>query len=366
MGQTKTLNTILMIGPLTNIHGQGYVTSLASRCFIDNGYYVEIIDTHSSKSAFKVLNNISVILKSFQKILFSRNCFKKVYFTPSRNKFSSLRDFFLLLTCKISNLVGKQRIYLVAHLHGSDLDSFLLSNGIYGKFLRYLYHSELSKMIILSETHMNFALGEDFCSYQVINNPLEFNEKDWAKSSKLFKNEFIKISFISNPDSSKGLYESIMWIKENIKINKWSFKIIGWSKDDFKKEYGYIKTKSLNEILSNKDIIFMGSLYGNEKVKVLEESNLFIFLSRYKSEAQPIAVMEAIYSRNAILLSNFKMLVDFNIYKSVMYSHETDEHDLLNMISNTNLLEESARLLEYNHSVERFNKTLIGCFNEDK
>ena len=76
--------------------------------------------------------------------------------------------------------------------------------------------------------------------------------------------------------------------------------------------------------------------------------------------------MEAIYSRNAILLSNFKMLVDFNIYKSVMYSHETDEHDLLNMISNTNLLEESARLLEYNHSVERFNKTLIGCFNEDK
>ena len=367
MDQTKAINSILIIGPITNFHGQGYVTSLAKKCFVDNDYYVEVINTHSSKKRiYKALNNISIILKSFQKILLSRHHFKKVYFTPSRNKFSSLRDFILLLACKIYNLISKKKIYLVAHLHGSDLDVFLSSAGIYGKLLRYLYCSTLSKMIILSETHAGFALGKNFYNYQVINNPLNFNKKDWGKLQKKTYNKLIKISFISNPDSSKGLYESIIWLKENIIKNKWSFKIIGWSKDDFKKEYYHLNNEVLSEIFSNDNIKFMGSLYGNKKIKILEESDLFIFLSRYKSEAQPISVMEAIYSCNAILLSDFKMLKDFKIYKSVMYSHETNEDDILNIASDTNLLEESAGLLEYNHSVEKFNRTLLGCFNENK
>ena len=219
-------------------------------------------------------------------------------------------------------------------------------------------------MIILSDTHADFALGNNFFNYQVINNPLEFNKEQWNDLPKKTQCDSLKICFISNPDSSKGLYESIAWIKKNIRIKEWSFKIIGWSEDDFKKEYNYLNKKERNEVLYNSNIKFMGSLYGNEKIKILEESNLFIFLSRYKSEAQPISVMEAIYSRNAILLSDFKMLKDFKIYKSVMYSNKINEHDISNVISDIKLLEDSARLLEYNHSVKKFNQALMDCFNE--
>ncbi len=363
MGDAKKIKNILFIGPITNFHGQGFVTMQALTALKNSGYKVILIDTFSSHHLYKVINNIFILIKIIINLIFNSRNISAIYFTPSRNISSSIRDFFILGISRFKLFLFKKELFIVSHLHGSDLYEFLNENNIYRKILKNLYHSQISKMIILSKSHSLYALGTEFNKYIIIDNPINMSDFPVPVENKQV-GKVLQISFVSNPDSTKGLLESINWIKNNIRNSLWKFNVIGWTKDDFFNTYSEYENRVIEDITADKNINFLGSLYGEDKFKILQSSNLFIFLSNYKSEAQPISVIEAIYFKNVVLLSDFKMLNDFSIYNSVLIdNNDIKEDKILNLINRTTILNDSLLKLKEIHSDITFNKKIVECFN---
>lgn len=367
MGKTKSIKNILFIAPLTPIHGQGYVSLQTLSILKKANFNLKVINTFSHSYFFKIFYNVYILVKIFLELTFKGNGFEKVYITPSRNFFSSLRDFLVLFLIKFRNYFlknkNKNKIKIIAHLHGSDLNSFLNNKNYYFKILKNLYKSELHRMIILSKSHSKYALGNDFKSYAVIHNPIDFKFMPYNLNYKT--KDDLEISFISIPDKNKGLLESIKWVKSNILKSSWVFNVIGWTKDNFLQQYKHLDSKSLNEIIVDKKIKFLGPVYGKKKFDILQSSNFFIFLSKYSSEAQPVSVIEAILYKNAVLVSNFKMLKDFSIYNSVLIENKNIlEEDILNIVSNENILNDSMKFLKKNHSFSTYKTKILDCFGE--
>jgi hypothetical protein len=294
--------SILFIAPISGFHGQGKISKLVYS-ELKNKYNITLINTFSESNFFiKFLKNINIFLKILS---YRSSSFDCIYITPSRNLFSSFRDFLVLFFFGSNNKI-------IAHLHGSDFFDFLNQKGFYYKKLNKLYLKYIHKLIILSESHKIYALGESFSKYVVISNPCELNFSNYIK-----ENNFI-FSTISNPIKEKGLDEILKKIY-SLKLNKkWTLNVIGWNKNDYKNLYG--DNLSLKD--ENGSINFLGRLDGEKKYEVLLKSNFFIFISRYKSEAQPLVILEAMLCKCNILINKFKMLDDFKIYKNVYFVDE--------------------------------------------
>ena len=81
---------IIFIGPLTKLHGQGIVTSIAYEILKNKGF-IHLISTHyvSNKRIKKVPYGFLILIKLLFKLIIL-SVYKKnfiIYFTPSRNFF---------------------------------------------------------------------------------------------------------------------------------------------------------------------------------------------------------------------------------------------------------------------------------------
>ena len=315
----KNKKILLFIGPLTEKHGQGIVT-IETLSVLRKEFNFLIINTDISNTSKikKIVLGIKNLIEIFIKVIFLsfKKADKFIYFTPSRNILSSFKDFILLLILNLFN-IRKKKIKVIAHLHGADL-SKLLSQNIYGKILKKLYLKSISTMIINSHSHKIYALGLDYKSYQIINNPVYFDKPTLKKIKNKHIQDYnnLKICFISVPSKTKGLYESIKLLDKSFKTYNWKLHIIGWSKKDYKKIYK--NEKPFNKNLSQK-IFFLGRVSEKEKLRILLNSNIFILLSH--TEAQPLSVIEAAIFKCVIILSNIEMLLEFEKYKTVVINH---------------------------------------------
>ncbi len=361
MGNVKSIRNILFVGPLTEKHGQGYVTLQTFNILKQSNFKVSVINTFASNYLFKFLNNIYVLCKIILELLVKGSKFDAIYMTPSRNVLSSLKDFLVLFIVKHRNYFFDKKIKVFAHLHGSDLKEFLNDKNYYLKLLKKLYKKEIHQMIILSKRHSEFALGKDYNNYKIISNPIDFEclpIKDINKNK-----DFLEISFISVPIQSKGLLDSIVWVQSNISKTPWHFNVIGWSVEDFYKQHENVKKEILDNIVEDTNITFHGPVFGKKKFNILQSSNFFIFLSKYASEAQPISILEAILFKNVVLVSDFKMLRDFSIYNSVLIDdNNISEKDLLNIVNNEEILKDSINLLKNTHSLANYRNMILESF----
>ena len=99
-----------------------------------------------------------------------------------------------------------KKIYLIGHLHGSDLID-LLNRNIYGKLLKKFYNIVLDKLIINSQSHKKYALGYEFQKYKIINNPFHLESSLFKKinNKHAYITGKINIVFISIPSKRKGV-----------------------------------------------------------------------------------------------------------------------------------------------------------------
>ena len=65
-----------------------------------------------------------------------------------------------------------------------------------------------------------------------------------------------------------------------------------------------------SNIAQNDRIKYIGKTFGEDKVKLLQNSDTFVLPSYYKSEAFPISIIEAMACKNAIVTTNYKYLPD--------------------------------------------------------
>jgi len=291
----------LLVGPVIGpVHGQ----SLAFTRFIESIEIASriVVDTNlESKSKIaKVIYTFSTLLAIFVKAVFCK--YDILYFTCSRSLLGSIKDILLI------NIVSLKNKKIINHLHGSDFYDFLHTcPNWYKKILIHSYNKVGISIVLLERMKEQFNDFENM-KVEVVSN---FYDKELERNLGTKEREKINLVYLSNIMCSKGIFDLITAFKELTKINdNIHLTIAGGFIADKYMSIDKVKVKFLSEINNNKDITYLGKVFGDQKVELLQKSDIFVLPTYYESEAFPISIIEAMACGNAIVTTNYKYLPD--------------------------------------------------------
>lgn len=297
----KTIKKIFLVGPLLPpIHGQ----SLAFTRFVESVEASEkmVLNTNLEDKSkvgkifgiFKTLFSISI------KALFTE--YDVVYFTCSRSILGSIKDIVLI------NLVSLKGVKIINHLHGSDFYDFLYTSSKWYQKILFKSYEKVDTSIVLLESMKDQFRDFESMRVEVVSN---FYDKELDEKLVDKNRNKINLVYLSNIMSSKGIFELIDAFKKlSQKYDDISLSIAGGFIGD-----EYISTKDVekkfyDKIGENEKVTYYGKTHGEDKVKLLQSSDIFVLPSYYKSEAFPISIIEAMVCENAIVTTNYKYLPD--------------------------------------------------------
>jgi glycosyltransferase involved in cell wall biosynthesis len=290
---------VFCVGPLVPpIHGQ----SLAFTRFVESLDTKErvVVNTNlEDKSKLgKIFSTITTLFAIFIKALFTK--YDVVYFTCSRSFLGSIKDIVLI------NLVSLRRVKIVNHLHGSDFYDFLHNSPIwYKKILFSTYKKVDTSIVLLESMKMQF---KDFENMKIEVVPNFYDKELDTKMANKEENN-INLVYLSNIMSSKGIFELLdTFDKLSKKYDNLHLNIAGGFIADEYMSIEEVKKKFLSKIEKNNRINYLGKTFGNEKVILLQKSDIFVLPTYYKSEAFPISIIEAMACKNAIVTTDYKYL----------------------------------------------------------
>jgi glycosyltransferase involved in cell wall biosynthesis len=290
---------ILLVGPLLPpIHGQ----SLAFTRFYESIVSDEklcISTNMEHKSTFmKFIGTFKIFFMIFYRITFYK--IDIIYFTCSRSFLGSLKDILLI------NLATLNNIKLVNHLHGSDFYDFLYSSPSWYKKILFNSYAKVDTSIVLLDSMKKEFKDFKNMKIEVVPNFYD-NELNEIINEKQ-KNK-INLLYLSNIIKSKGVFELI----DAFEVLCKKYDIItlyiagGFMADEYM-SIEEVKQAFYDKIKGNDKIKYMGKVFGKEKVKLLQQSDIFLLPSYYKSEAFPISIIEAMRCENAIVTTSYKYL----------------------------------------------------------
>lgn len=288
----KSRKKILLYGPVPPpFTGQ----SIAFNDVFENLAFDKILINTVFWGDSKILNTIYTVLLTFYTFLFKK--FDLVYFTCSRSNAGFIKDFFLIA---LSSIANKK---IVNHLHGADFNEFFIKSGFLKPFIRYSYNRVNASIILLDKMRDEFKEFPDMKLFTVHNCYSKiFDSVDISKETQ------INILYFSNIMASKGILQfldSAKFVLERYRNIK--YLVAGsFFCDDIKskKEIKHLFEKKIGEIqyeFGSDAICYLGILSGLDKVKIFQQSSIFILPTFYKTEAFPITIIEAMRTGNAII-----------------------------------------------------------------
>lgn len=294
----------LFFGPLPPpVHGQ----AMAFEMIVNSFSRKEIFLLNTEKFNYRVLNTFYSVIVSVFYLIFHRP--PAVYITTSRSRMGCLKDIPLLM------ISGWKRLRIVNHLHGNDFLDFYMHSGVLRPLLKYAYNAVSDSVVLLEAMKFQYR---DFpgMKIHVVENCYAGEFDDFAGQQVHKKRQLL---FMSNLMKSKGIFEFLS--AAGILLEEFGdlsvaiagrpmgdpFMSEGLLKSSFVKIYDELKKKYPGRI------IYHGLVRGEEKLKLLFESSIFVFPSFYPSEAFPISVIEAMRSGNAIVAADhnhIRLIVD--------------------------------------------------------
>lgn len=267
------------------IHGLSKAVDTLFKSHLKDEFLFEKIDITNNK---KILSNLINIWNSDADLF---------YLTISQTKGGNLRD---LLIMKILLLKKKK---CIIHLHGGYFRKLLDNDMNYlQKKMNYKLIRKLDGAIVLSNSLKEIFKGllpeekiyvipncvDD--EYLVTNNEFE-NKVSLLKSKSVFN-----ILYLSNFIESKGYKQVLKMAKlekdrlESSGKRRYHFNFAGSFFDDKERAYffNYIKKYGLQKIVE-----YHGIVEGEKKKELLKTNDVFILLTRYEKEGQPISILEA-------------------------------------------------------------------------
>ena len=254
------------------------------------------------------ITNNKKFLSNLFKIMFSK--LDLYYLTISQSKFGNIRDLIMIKLIQLK----KRKIRI--HLHGGGFRNIL--DNEFGSFQKKINYK------ILSKIHAGIVLGNSLRyifegiipeeKIYVVKNCVddefvisneEFNEKMLSLENK----EEFRILYLSNFIKEKG-YKEVLQLAKLVKENndkRFKFIFAGkfFDNDDKKDFFEYIDKNELNHIIEYKGIVG-----GNDKIDLLRKCDIFILLTRYKNEGQPISIIEAAGNGLEIIATNHSGIND--------------------------------------------------------
>lgn len=280
------------------MHGLSKALDTLYNSYLNEKFNFTKIDITNNK---KFLNNLL-------KIMFSK--LDLYYLTISQSKFGNIRD---LIMIKLIQLKKKK---IIIHLHGGGFRNIL--DNEFGNFQKKLNYKILSKVeagIVLGDSLRYIFEGiipEDkiYIVKNCVDDKFVISDEDFNQKLMLLedKKQF-KILYLSNFIEEKG-YKEVLELAKLVKEkndNRFKFIFAGkfFNSDDKKEFFQFIYRNRLDSIVD-----YRGIVGGEDKLNLLKESDIFMLLTRYKNEGQPISIIEAIVNGSVVVSTNHAGIKD--------------------------------------------------------
>ena len=231
------------------------------------------------------------------KLLISRNS-KVVYLSISRSRIGFLRDFAIMVLAKIC------RVSVICHLHGADLKNFYINETIIFRMIIYCaYRFMVSGMIVLTKRMQQELVYPIKC--KVIPNAVspEFETYFSQRHQKCYcKNNKLNLAFISNLIETKGILV-LLDVVEKLASHDLQLNIYG--------SKGYSNKVDARMLELGANVFYHGVVTDDKKNEAFAEADIIILPTFYPTEAQPICLIEGMYSGCAVIFTDHSYLADF-------------------------------------------------------
>lgn len=235
-----------------------------------------------------------------------------VYISISRTLVGSLKDLPAILLANI------YKIPVINHIQGADFRNFMQHIPSFLKPLYLHFYKSVAHYIVLTEgmqQEVTDVLGTN-APVSTIPNFYDSILND-SPASQLLEiksgNEYIEITYLSNLLFSKGvvdLIDAFVALNEQIYPQirlTLAGKIMG---DSFMGE------QELSQLLNQKikghaNIQYIGIVSGKAKTALLAQTNVFVLPTFYPTEAQPLAIIEAMKTGCYIISTNHNYIPEF-------------------------------------------------------
>jgi glycosyltransferase involved in cell wall biosynthesis len=268
---------------------------------IAGGKSISLHNSVGGSSLYKFFYLFVFLIKLFLVVCFERP--SVFYLSISRSHAGFLKDLPVFLCAMIT---GSK---LCVHLHGSDFKDFYNSTSGVTRVLVDFCYRRVSVAFVLSEGMK--AEFEDFPQITIVT---VFNCAPdlsmLARSTSV--TEHMNILYMSNIIRSKGILELIEAVKAlHLEGENVSLRIAGDFVGDEFMTAEKIR-KEFYELLSGAEFItYEGIVRGQEKNDLFEWSSIVALPTYYKTEAQPIVLIEAMSCGRFILSSSFKYIPEY-------------------------------------------------------
>lgn len=260
------------------------------------------------------------------------------YFTISQTKLGNIRD---LIIIKLMTMKKKK---VVVHLHGGYYRTMLDECGSIQRKLNLKLLSRTSASIALGDSLKYIFEGivnekDIYIVPNCIDDEFYISNKEFEdKVNNMKTKEKLQILYLSNFIEEKGYKELLEVAKILKKSSEYRYKVIFAGKFFEPKDEEYFN--KFIEQHDLKDIVeYKGIVKGIEKKELLEESDIFFLLTRYKNEGQPISIIEGMGNGLCVFTTNHAgipdlvennkngFIVSYNDYDSIFSNLETISKD---------------------------------------
>ncbi|MDN4495107.1 glycosyltransferase [Ureibacillus aquaedulcis] len=278
----KNISMIAQFPP--PIHGLSKAVDTIYHSYLKKEYNFEKIDITNNKLFFF---NLFKIWKSK-----ADTC----YFTISQSKGGNIRDLVIL------HFIIRRKKKSIVHLHGGYFGQLVESMNKFQKKFNYKYLKKVDAVIVLSESlKSNFQNIVENNRIHIVSNCVDdeflISDEEFKVKKEVLKSQKVyRVLYLSNFIESKG-YRKVLEMAniekklcEKGKLKKFHFDFAGkfFDSKDEKIFLNYIKEKNLEEYIT-----YHGVVTGNKKRELLKKCSIFILLTTYQIEGQPISIIEA-------------------------------------------------------------------------
>ncbi len=295
-------NKILIYGQMPPPqHGSNIMTLTFFKALIKLGYTVKVTNKGFSKHIHEV-NKIN-ITKFFRFIFllwkYNRDLFRfrpdLVVFFISATKIGLLSEGVFTAITRIFH------IPYILYIHNNGHKTIYGQGGV-GRWIVMNVFDKAKACVVLGK-----IFERDISSfykkkiYILPNGLLKTPPKRDEKSDT-----FVNVLYLSNLYESKGIFTLIRAVPRVLAINKRiKFLVAGpWQGKDVRQEvHAYVKEKKIN-----RNVHFLGAVYGHQKDELFQRSDIFVFPSHYPLEAFGLVNLEAMQVGIPVITTNIGAL----------------------------------------------------------
>ena len=217
--------------------------------------------------------------------------------------------------------IRKQGVKIIYHLHNRGIEK-RAGNLIFRKLYQYIYQDSI--IIHLSESLMRKEIGGlnlRSSLTRVIPNGVPV--VDLIQREK--EDSITRILFLSNLFPDKGMFDllQIMKILQDKRTDA-RLHIVGeFMRNGYRKRF----IKMIDRYGLNGSVYLKGPKFGDEKWKVYQDSDIFLFPTRFKQESFPLVVLEAMQFGLPVIASRIGAIPEIINHGKNGFTFDPSDHE---------------------------------------